>query len=485
MGIAAEAGRSLLEKRGLRLTLLAALVVAVALPLALLPLAYAAALLGGVGVVLLVLVRPEAGLYLLAFSVPYESLRELSLGGLTIGSTQVLVALTAVAWALRLAVTRERPPVPLGLGGPLLLVLGAVALSTLRAVEVGPAIKEGLRWLELLLVYLAAADLLRSPGQRATLMALLLVAGLSEAAIGYVQFITRWGPESFRTGGFLRAYGTFGQPNPYAGYLGTLLPLVLALAIAGVRDRSARRGIWCYLSVGTLIILGGALAASQSRGGMLGFALALAVVAALSSRRALLALLGLALASIFVVLLGSFDLLPAMVSERLRQITSYFGVFDVRTVVLTPENWAVVERMAVWQAAWGMFEAYPFLGVGPGNYVAAYPDFAMPGWKDAMGHAHNLYLTILAETGAVGLSAFLVFWLSAFVAVWRSWRASLASGGWWQRAIPLGVLAVLAQVSLHNVFDNLMVHGLNVQLALLLALATGPGSGEGKVGTNC
>ena len=485
MSIAAEAIARLPEKPITRYVGLAVLVLVVGLPLALLPLVYAAALLGGAAVVLLVLARPELGLCLLAFSVPYESLRELDLGGLTLGSTQALVALTAVAWALRLAVIRERPPVSTGLAWPLLPMLGAVALSTLRAVEIGPALKEGLRWLELLLVYLAAGDLLRSPRQRATMVALLLLAGLSEAVLGFVQSFLRWGPESFQTGSLLRAYGTFGQPNPYAGYLGTLLPLGLALAVTGLVDSSARRGTWYYLAVGIFLLLGAALAASQSRGGLLGFALALAVVAALASRRALLALLALGLAGVFVVLLGSFDLLPAMVSERLAQITSYFGLFDVRTVVLTPLNWAVVERMAVWQAAWGMFEAYPFLGVGPGNYVASYPAFAMPGWKDAMGHAHNLYLTILAEMGAVGLSAFLVFWIVAVWTVWRRWRAARASPEWWQRAIPLGVLGVLAQVSLHNFFDNLMVHGLNVQLALLLALATGPGSGEGKVGSNC
>jgi putative inorganic carbon (hco3(-)) transporter len=424
--------------------------------------------------------RPELALYLLAFSVPYESLRELSLGGLTLGSTELLVMLLALAWLLRLATDRERPPLRSGVALALLPMLGVVLLSTLRATELGAAFKEVLRWVELLLVFLAACYLLRTPRQRAIMLAALLLAGVSEALLGLAQFLLRWGPESFLTGSFLRAYGTFGQPNPYAGYLGTLLPLGLALALVGWLEPGARKsaGYWALLAA--LALLAMAFLASQSRGALLGLAAALAVVGGLLSRRAALAVLGLACVGGLVLLFGAFDLLPSVVAERLTQITSYFGVFDVRTVVLTPANWAVVERMAVWQAAWGEFEAYPFLGVGAGNYVSAYPAFAMPGWKDAMGHAHNLYLNILAEMGALGLAGFLAFWLGSLLMVLRAWRSGGAGLTWWQRALPLGVLGVLAQMTMHNFFDNLLVHGLNVQLALLLALAVWPGEAKGK-----
>ncbi len=463
----------------------AALVLAVALPLAALPLPYAAALLVGTAVVVWSVARPELALYLLAFSVPYESLRELSVGGVTLGSTELLVALLAVAWSLRLATDRERPSLRPAVALALLPMLAAVLLATLRATELGAAFKEALRWLELLLVFLAANYLLRAPRQRATMLAALLLAGVSEALLGLAQFVLRWGPESFLTGSFLRAYGTFGQPNPYAGYLGTLLPLALALALVGWFDPAAKKRAWYWALVAALLLLVAAFLASQSRGALLGFAAALAVVGGLLSRRAMLAVLGLACAGVLLLLLGTFDLLPAAVAERLTQITSYFGVFDVRTVVLTPANWAVVERMAVWQAAWGEFEAFPLLGVGAGNYVSAYPAFAMPGWTDAMGHAHNLYLNLLAEMGAVGLASFLVFWLGSLAAVFRAWRAGGAGLSWWQRALPLGVLGVLAQMTTHNFFDNLLVHGLNVQLALLLALAVWPGEAKGKAVPNC
>jgi putative inorganic carbon (hco3(-)) transporter len=480
----APAKTGLLAKVDRRALALAGLVLVVSLPLAVLPLPVAAMLVAGTALGAIILARPQVGLYLLVFSVPYESLYQVNLGGAALGSTEALAGLLGVSWAARLATDRARPPARAALAAPLILVLSAVGLAMLRAVNLPLALKEFVRWFEVLLVYVVAANMLDLPRRRAVLLALLFLAGVSEALLGLFQFLFRWGPENFRTGGFLRAYGTFGQPNPYAGYLGMLLPLALALAVFGWYDRAARQRLPFWLLLGALVLIGAAFAASMSRGAWLGFALAVAVMAALASRRAFLAMLGAALAGAFVFTLGALELLPAQIAQRLTQIVAYFGVFDVRTVELTPANWAIVERMAVWQAAWGMFEAYPFLGVGPGNYSAAYQQFAMPGWPHAMGHAHNLYLNFLAETGAIGLFAFLVFWLSAIVLVWRSHRALSAArkrSEWWQRGLALGMIGVMAQFSLHSFFDNLLVHGLNVQLALLLALSTWPANRERKV----
>jgi hypothetical protein len=39
------------------------------------------------------------------------------------------------------------------------------------------------------------------------------------------------------------------------------------------------------------------------------------------------------------------------------------------------------------------------------------------------------------------------------------------------RAILLGVLGTLVATSVHNLFDNLFVHGMSVQLGILLAMA--------------
>ena len=108
---------------------------------------------------------------------------------------------------------------------------------------------------------------------------------------------------------------------------------------------------------------------------------------------------------VLVVGLAMLGLLPPNLAARITSVTDNFGVFDVRNVPPTSENFAVVERMAHWQAGWEMFRDYPFLGVGPGNYPAVYEQYYIPPWKEALGHAHNYYLNMAAEAGVPGLLA--------------------------------------------------------------------------------
>ncbi len=70
-------------------------------------------------------------------------------------------------------------------------------------------------------------------------------------------------------------------------------------------------------------------------------------------------------------------------------------------------TFSVIERLTHWQAAVRMAETQPWLGVGFGNYAAAYPDFRLLLWENALGHAHNYYLNVAAEIGAIGLLAYL------------------------------------------------------------------------------
>jgi glycosyltransferase involved in cell wall biosynthesis len=88
-------------------------------------------------------------------------------------------------------------------------------------------------------------------------------------------------------------------------------------------------------------------------------------------------------------------------------VLDYFRFIDVTREVVTPENFALVERMAHWQAAIDMIAASPVFGMGAGNYPAVYEWFAVRGWNEALGHAHNFYLNIAAETGFVGLTMYL------------------------------------------------------------------------------
>ena len=228
-----------------------------------------------------------------------------------------------------------------------------------------------------------------------------------------------------------------------------------------------------FISWATFVACFGAIVISLSRGALLGLVVAVMVVMAVSSRRTLFAMLALLTILALFLGLGAMQLLPAQISDRISEAVSNFGVFDVREVKLTPENWPIVERMAMWQAAWYMYEDHPLLGVGIGNYVEAYKDYHMPGWKKDKGHAHNYYLNVLAEMGTVGLIAYLLLLTTFFTHIIRVIRRLSRSPDYQlERYIVIGLLGALVALSMHNIFDDLFVHGIGVLIALILGLAT-------------
>jgi O-antigen ligase len=133
---------------------------------------------------------------------------------------------------------------------------------------------------------------------------------------------------------------------------------------------------------------------------------------------------------------------------------------------VTNANFAAIERLAHWIAAVDMWRDHLWLGVGFGNYAAVYPAYAIGRWLDPLGHAHNYYLNVGAETGLVGFLAYGLFWLAAFG---LGWMAARRSSGF-QRAVAAGCIGVLVHLSVHNLVDNLYVQGMYLHIAIVLGL---------------
>jgi putative inorganic carbon (HCO3(-)) transporter len=344
-------------------------------------------------------------------------------------------------------------------------MIALALLSIGYANDKSSAIKESLKWLELLLALVIVVDLAREPHASRWVIGAMLLAGATEAAYGAFQFVTDSGPSAFALQGALRAFGHFDQPNPFAGYLATMLPLGVCMALCRANPLGFRR-----LAGGAAVVLTLGIGLSQSRGAWLGGAVAgLCLLLAWSARTRRL-LIPISLGGLLAVVLAVSGVLPASILDRLSQAVEYFGVFDVRTVEVTSENWAVVERMAHWQAGWYMFLDHPWLGVGAGNYSDAYATYFVGSWREALGHAHNYYLNMLAELGLIGGGVLLLLLGIVFKQLGGPLVRSEAQRDSFARALLAGVLGGLIVFCVHNLFDDLFVHSVNIQIGVLLGL---------------
>jgi O-antigen ligase len=99
-----------------------------------------------------------------------------------------------------------------------------------------------------------------------------------------------------------------------------------------------------------------------------------------------------------------------------------------------------------------------------------------------LGHAHNIYLNVLGETGVLGLAAFVVLWTSFLGWLLRQLRHHLPPQSW-SRALAVGVLGMFAHLAVHSFFDNLFVQGMYLQVAFWLGAvaATLPTSQDSSI----
>ena len=231
------------------------------------------------------------------------------------------------------------------------------------------------------------------------------------------------------------------------------------------------RGLWFGLAL--VVSVAGALAVilSWSRGAWLGFLAGAAILALFSTRRIALGMV--VMMGALVLAVGGLTLGAAVrfgpaqaVTERLSGFREEFTLGDVRGVDINDANYSVIERLAHWQAATDMARDNLWTGVGFGNYGAAYSDYDLINFPDALGHAHNYYLNLLSEVGLPGLLAYGLFWL---VLVGQSIRFAQRAA-WPERGIVVGLLAAWTALAVHHLVDKLYVNNIYVHLGVMIGL---------------
>jgi O-antigen ligase len=492
--------------------------VAAGVGVARLPLLGVIGVVGGMAVLLLIFIQPLIGLGLTLLLGPLGALESLLFGDSSLDSGQLLLLLTVVAWAARRLSQRCFVLPYTRLNGPLFLFLAVTFLTLFAAPSLEFGLSEWLKWLEVLLVMWLVVDLaeerrsgeesrvrcqvsgdewqgsggewqVAGGGPAVWILGMLLLAGLSQAAVGIWQFGFRGtGPEHFEIlDRFYRAYGTFEQPNPFGGFMN--LSVLLALGVVVVLLREWWRGVKSkkrkekgeerevrseefrpslLLGFVGLCLLGtaAALVMSWSRGAWLGLAGGMAVFVLFWPRQRWQGIGLLLLAALLLWGGLVFNLLPAAIAERITNFREDVTFGDARGVDINDVNYAVIERLAHWQAALDMARDHFWLGVGFGNYEPVYHEYALINWPFALGHAHNYYLNLLAEAGVLGLAAYLGVWTAVF---WQIIRLLFQLDNL-PRGIALGLLAAFAALTIHHLVDKLYVNNIYIHLGAMLGL---------------
>lgn len=451
----------------------AALVIAASL-LATLPIRITVLSATGIAFLLFAVRRPWLSWLALGFSLPFAAAERLGAAS----ALDFLLIFAIVLWAadgIRCGVWR------LEWHGPAIVALiyaSVLALSALRAQDLGQAATEVIKWIEFAAVLLVLPQMVVRASVR-WIVAAIAAGATAQALLGIYQFVNGIGPEWFIVlGRFMRASGTFAQPNPFAGYLVVTLPVLLSVTLAEwgrlvAGGRAGHRWAWALGLSGATLAVGMGILASWSRGGWLAAGVGVVVVLFLRSRRSV-ALGSVLLLAVFAgALLTSLSwrALPEPVAARFTSIPAFFGGGGVLQQEVNDDNFAVVERVAHWAAAVRMLERETLLGVGAGNYETAYPNYRLPAWEEPLGHAHNAYLNVLAESGVTGFAAFALLWVAAIVRLLRLRRSSARTGDGYGAALVLGTLGVLAALAVHSMVDVLFVQGIYMQIALWLALS--------------
>src|SRR5207244_2436531 len=396
---------------------------------------YTMGVLAAVTLFALVFVRTDFGLYVVVFSMLLSPEFGASSGGgiaegrtIMVRSEDFILIVIGMAWLAKTAVNKELGIVAkTPLNKPILLYIVVNIVSTLIGVLMGNVNGTSgffyvLKYVEYFVVYYMIVNNVddRDHARRLVIAAFLTAAIVSLVGIAQI-------PSGERVSAPFE--GEIGEPNTFGGYL--LFMIAIAAGIA-FETENARRRTQCLILLGVMAV---PFFFTLSRASYLGVIPAFLVIASLTTRRRFavgLILLGLVTSPVLIFVA------PKSVKDR---VTYTFkaekGSDTVRLgrVAFDPSTSA---RLLSFKSALAGFVQRPIFGWGVTGF----------GFMDAQ------YARVLAETGLVGLAAFL--WL-----VWAVGRHALdvyaSRGDPEERGLVLGFLAGFAGLLVHAFGSNTFI----------------------------
>ena len=248
-----------------------------------------------------------------------------------------------------------------------------------------------------------------------------------------------------------RVSGPFVNPNHLAAWLEMVMPLTMAYALTlltrlrrriegtarssrglGVRSRriwiaalvAHQERLWppIVVAVGFLVMLG-VHGATDSRGGNIALLFGLAVTGAGLTRHLIEP------SERFGLRKWLPTVLPVLFALFALTIAAAWWRADTRVAEMGLEgsvDLSLAARVAAYRLGVGILRDFPIFGTGLGSWLDAFRPYQAPPLETGiLDHAHNDYLELAAETGAVGMAIAFWFVCSVAVAVWRLRRGAV------------------------------------------------------------
>jgi len=121
----------------------------------------------------------------------------------------------------------------------------------------------------------------------------------------------------------------------------------------------------------------------------------------------------------------------------------YLQVFSLSTYLRSD---GVGNRMPTWKASYEMWKQKPILGYGYGwkKFTKVWQE---KGYKDLLTNPHNLFLSLLFESGVYGLISFMLFIVVVFVSLFKKYRRAVSDD---YKLVLLGILILLGSTAVSS-----------------------------------
>ncbi|MDX1763498.1 MAG: O-antigen ligase family protein [bacterium] len=381
----------------------------------------------GCAIIVISIVKFEAALYLLIFSMLLSPELRVAAGGgrdVILRVDDVLLVIIGLSWLGRMALLKEvglirKTPI----NRAILIYAVVCVFSTTLGIWAGRVRSSTgffyvLKYLEYFVVYFLIVNHLRSENQVRRFVWAILITGVLISIYGMIQI-----PAGVRVSAPFE--GQYGEPNTLGGYLLLLIAIVSGLFLTA---RTEKRKLF-YLGMAVLFSI--PFIYTLSRTSWLALIPMIGTLLYFSYRKTILVY--------FVILAVAVTLLLAPQSARDRVLYTFKShptkSIQVAGITLDPSS---SDRIVSWQQCVRDFVNHPLLGYGVTGY----------------GFIDGQYFRTLVEIGLIGLGALFYLMYVIFREVLSVYRQADST---YYRGLALGLLAGCAAMYTHAVGSNTFI----------------------------